>query len=149
MPHLWPLISRILGLGSFKSATDPSNDNNGNRFTIRNGKVVALSRSQTRDRDFKRYLRSESEERIVKTAGAAIWAGKGVGSPSSRDDVEMAYVDGGDHHKGAYAATVEAGCRRTCDEEEGVWGAPTPPLLLQGGGGEGIVKTVHLNQYAE
>ena len=72
--------------------------------------------------------------------------------PGSRDEVEMIYVDGGDH-KG-YAATVEAGRRRTCDEEEGVWGVP-PSLLLPHGaeslvaGGEGIVKTVHLNQYAE
>ena len=136
---------------------DPSDDDNGNRFTVRGGKVVPRSRRRTRDRDFSRFLRGESEERIVGgNAGAGAGGGK-VGSllPGSRDEVEMIYVDGGDH-KG-YAATVEAGRRRTCDEEEGVWGVPSS-LLLHGthgaesmvaAAGEGIVKTVHLNQYAE
>ena len=45
-----------------------------------------------------------------------------------------------------YAATVEAGRRKTKDEEAGVWGLHHHSRSI---GGAGIVKTVHLNQYAE
>ena len=121
-----------------------------------------MNKSTTKDFDHAGYIRSESEERI---ANAGAWAGK-------RDDIEMGHVvesavdDNNNnrnihhhHHRhphnhspNAYAATVEGGGRkrpRDRDEEEdegGVWG------LHQSGnavGGDGIVKTVHLNQYAE
>ncbi len=57
--------------------------------------------------------------------------------------MELGHVDADK----AYAATVEAGKRTTKDEEEGVWGLHHDNGSI--GGAEGIVKTVHMNQYAE
>lgn len=125
VPHLWPLISRILGLGSFRSNT-PGIDSK-NRFN--NNRLSAVTRTQTKDFDLSGYIRSESEERI---AGAGAWTGK-VGRG---ENLEMGHVD----------ATVEAGRRKTQDEEEGVWGVRGHSGSI---GSEGIVKTVHMKQYAE
>lgn len=144
VPHLWPLISRVLGLGSFKASTTQQGIESKNRFAHQSkGSKMMVSnpmRSQTKDFDHSGYIRSESEERIY--ANAEGWTPKVL----VRDDIEMGNVEGDREHN-VYATTVEAGRRRTQDEEEGVWG-----LHHENGGmsdGEGIVKTVHLNQYAE
>ena len=89
-------------------------------------------------------MRSESEERIVAAAnatGGASWPmANGLGGG---DEMEMGHVNG----EALYATTVEAGRRRTQDEEEGVWGLHHHTSGIVDG--EGIVKTVHMNQYAE
>ncbi|KAL9069615.1 MAG: hypothetical protein Q9161_005414 [Pseudevernia consocians] len=128
VPHLWPLISRILGLGAFKSSTAAIES----KTRFNQSKVSAVSRSQAKEFDNSGYIRSESEERI---ANAGAWAGKG-------SDMEMGHVDADN----VYATTVEAGRRRTQDEEEGVWGSNQNSRFVDG---EGIVKTVHMNQFAE
>ena len=110
-----------------------------------------MTRSQAKEFDHSGYIRSDSEELIVAAAatnahGGSPWTtttttpGKGLGGG---DDVEMGHVN----NDALYATTVEAGRRRTQDEQEGVWGLHHHASGIVDG--QGIVKTVHMNQYAE
>ena len=139
VPHLWPLINRLVGLGSFKSSSAVIDDySSRNCFT--HGEVRTITRSQSKDFDYAGYFRSKTEERLAK-AGA--WTGNGG---TARDDIQMENVEAnsiGD------AATAEVGRRRTMDEEEGMWPLHNLYRYTVSLGAEGIVKTVYLNPFVE
>lgn len=139
VPHLWPLISRVFGLGAFKSTAGPdSSKNNNNRFHLSGSNSGIASRRRTTHHhglDQDGYFRSESEERIAGGGGAN---GGGWGSKSLGDgDVELAHANGG------FDTNVVGGRR----DGQPVWGMP-----VQGSGlsdKDRIVKTVHINQFSE
>ncbi|KAI4201514.1 MAG: hypothetical protein LQ346_002150 [Caloplaca aetnensis] len=146
VPHLWPLLSRIFALGAFNSLrrttgnsnsgapNSGSNANANNNSTNRWNKASAqrssrrLGRSETQDG----YLRTESEERIVR-AGAKQGGTWPLPTTPASDErtLEMGPVEG----KGlGYTATAAAG--QGLDAEK----APNA--------GGGIVRTVQIRQYS-
>ncbi|KAL8763247.1 MAG: hypothetical protein Q9184_000887 [Pyrenodesmia sp. 2 TL-2023] len=137
VPHLWPLLSRVFALGAFHSRRTTGNSgsgaahsdsNNNNRWNKASAQRSSrrLGRSDTQDG----YLRTESEERIVR-AGANQGTWPLPTTPASDDRaLEMGPVEG----KGlGYTATAAAG--EVVDEEKGP-------------NGGGIVRTVQIRQYS-
>ncbi len=150
VPHLWPLLSRIFALGAFNSLRRTTgnsnsggpNNNSGSNTNNNNNNTTAsrwhkgsaqrssrrLGRSETQDG----YLRTESEERIVR-AGAKQGGTWPLPTPPAGDErtLEMGPVEGG---KGlGYTATAAAG--EGLDAEKGP-------------NGGGIVRTVQIRQYS-
>lgn len=128
VPHLWPLISRVFGLGAFKSSNGPDSSN---RFHLSSTNQGLNSRRRAA-LDHDGYIRSESEERIAG-AGNGGWGAKSMGE----GDVELAHANGG------FDTNIVGGRR----DDPPVWGMP-----IQGSGADDkdrIVKTVHINQFSE
>ncbi|CAD6587442.1 MAG: hypothetical protein ASARMPRED_003102 [Alectoria sarmentosa] len=130
IPHLWPLISRVFGLGAFKSSSGP--DSNRYHLSSSNQGIASRRRTTHHGLDHDGYVRSESEERIAG-GGNGGWGTKSMGE----GDVELAHANGG------FDTGVMGGRR----EEAPAWGMP-----IQGSGMDDkdhIMKTVHINQFSE
>lgn len=130
IPHLWPLISRVFGLGAFKS----TNPDSSNRFKISSSNQGISSRRRTVHHalDHDGYIRSESEERIAG-GGSGGWNTKSMGE----GDVELAHANGG------FDTNVVGGIK----PNPPVWGMPVRGSGLDDK--DRIVKTVHINQFTE
>ncbi|KAL8921506.1 MAG: hypothetical protein Q9208_005660 [Pyrenodesmia sp. 3 TL-2023] len=137
VPHLWPLLSRVFALGAFHSrritgnsgsGVANSDSNNNNRWNKASAQRSSrrLGRSETQDG----YLRTESEERIVRGgAKQGTWPLPTTPATDERG-LEMGPVEG----KGlGYTATAAAG--EALDEKK----EPN---------GGGIVRTVQIRQYS-
>ena len=127
VPHLWPLISRIFGLGSFK----PTNNNGGygsseNQYALASKRSGMSNPGRKSRRDFEKdgYVRSESVEEIA-----------GLGMEQGKEDVELGQV----------SVTVTGGKGEIIDEEEGQgeWHRGKRRTASQGQ----IVKTVDVDQH--
>ncbi|KAL9063331.1 MAG: hypothetical protein Q9161_009523 [Pseudevernia consocians] len=164
VPHLWPLISRVFGLGAFKSSFGPA-DSNSHRFHLSASSkpgIASGSRRRTvlhHHLENDGYIRSESEERIAGAGGgAAGWGDKG------ETDLELAphhhhhHQHGNVNVVGGFDTNIVGGRRvnggggGSGDGEAPAWGHHA------GGGGGGkamlddkdhIMKTVHINQFSE
>ena len=130
IPHLWPLISRVFGLGAFKS----TNPDSSNRFKLSSSNQGISSRRRTVHHalDHDGYIRSESEERVAG-GGNAGWNTKSMGE----GDVELAHANGG------FDTNVVGGTR----PNPPVWGMPVRSSGFDDK--DRIVKTVHINQFTE
>ena len=127
IPHCWPLLSRLFGLGSFKSTQGPQS---GNKFVLSS---TTNSRRRPSHMDMDGYLRSESEERI---ANKGAMAGFGtMNSPSHETTVELGEID-----KGSYTATAAGG------NEDEYWNRSRKTQFDDDK--DRIVKTVQLHQYS-
>ena len=134
VPHLWPLISRVFGLGAFKSSVGPDSSKKGFHISSSNQGIASRRRTTHHGIDHDGYFRSESEERIAVGGNNGGWGSKSLGE----GDVELAHANGG------FDTNVVGGRR---DNNQPVWGMP-----VQGAGlddKDRIVKTVHINQFTE
>jgi hypothetical protein len=138
IPHFWPLLATIFGLGSFKSSrsADPGSRNYG--MSGKNNTRVSRIRP-----DEHGYIRSESEERIANAGAARGWENgfyteQGMGGPAPEQDVELGKMG---EAKGYMGASVVVG---------DVSGRGSKDAARESDGKEdGIMKTVQMHQYAD
>ena len=142
LPHLWPLISRIFGLGSFKASTGVSGSN---QYPLRSHRSGAAIPSARRTKfESQGYITTNSEERIPVGGEKEMHWGyaKQMDSGDSSDgDLESG--------KGYMTTTVHAGeihddmSPPATGQALGGW-----PNENRSGPNRGhIVKTVDINQY--
>ena len=139
IPHMWPLISRVFGLGAFKASTGPSGSNS---YPLRSkGAVVTIPSARRTKHDMNGYIPTDSEEKIADSgAKHTQWGyGKGNGSQSTNEDLEVGHMTT-KIHAGEHGAPTSTDGQ---DTRLGGWENDNGNSGIKGGH---IVKTVDINQ---
>jgi hypothetical protein len=142
VPHLWPLISRVFNLGSFKQINGPDGSNKYPLRSHRSGVGIPTTRRSKYDIDG--YVTTSSEERIAPSSDKdAEWGyGKKLETPeSSEGNLELGKMTTSIQRDGGNVKGNNGG-RGLMVKEEELGGRVDPSKKGQ------IVKTVHINQYA-
>lgn len=140
VPHLWPLISRVFGLGAFKQVSDGPNGSN--QYPLRSQRNVPRMSSHRREKfDIDGYVETGSEERIATNGDKdGQWGyAKNSDTTQSSDDIELG--------NGYMTTSVLGGSKGNVNVEQkelGAWDANRDDPEKQGH----IVKTVRIDQYA-
>jgi len=140
VPHLWPLISRVFGLGAFKQVSDGPNGSN--QYPLRSQRNGPRMSSHRREKfDIDGYVETGSEERIATNVDKdGQWGyAKNSDTTQSSDDIELG--------NGYMTTSVLGGSKGNVNVEQkemGAWDANRDDPEKQGQ----IVKTVRIDQYA-
>lgn len=139
VPHLWPLISRVFGLGAFKQVSGPDGFNQHPLCPQRNG--PRTSNHQRENFDIDGYVGNGSEERIATNGDKdGEWENaKNSDTTQSSDDIEL--------DNGCMTTSVLGSSKGNVGVEHKMlseWEADRPDPEKQGH----IVKTVHIDQSA-
>ena len=147
-PHIWPLISHVFGLGTFKRSTG-NIDSNSYPFKSHRS-AVETQNSRTRKFDAEGYIPTGSEENLAQIGDKDVQWGYIKSTDSSQlssgeVDTNNSYLKDSVRAGSADSAGIEHGIAQTVENPDfGRWQGNSADPNKHGR----IVKTIHINQHA-